>query len=394
MRCTKKHEDFMVNFITEVCEKIGPRSPCSKQEEQSAQFLVKNLKKFCDEVSIDDFYCRPGAYRAMFHWPILFYILALPFFFFYPVISFILATFVIIILVGNEIYNLEIIDSLFKKQKSTNVIAKIKPSKEMKNIIILSGHHDSNWEFPLGKRFGNKVSIFMVLPIVFNPLLLIFSIVKIIMPLSLVVELILLTIMVVPVPILIPFGIKVISKTPVMGANDNLSALAVCLAVAQYFSDLKNKLKHSELWIISFGCEEIGIRGSKRFVSKYLDSIKDAYSINLDLVGERDCKMHIDTKEEMGAIKLSPEVCDILQNASNKLDISITRGPVMCFTDSMAFSMKKVKSAALIGLLPDGNMPRYYHTTNDTIENIDPKLMKECLEICLQAIYDIDSKFS
>ena len=112
----------------------------------------------------EDFYCRPGAYRAMFHWPILFYILALPFFFFYPVISLILASFVIIILVGNEIYNLEIIDPLFKKQKSTNVIAKIKPSKEMKNIIILSGHHDSNWEFPFGKRFGTKVSIFMVLP--------------------------------------------------------------------------------------------------------------------------------------------------------------------------------------------------------------------------------------
>jgi hypothetical protein len=60
----------------------------------------------------------------------------------------------------------------------------------------------------------------------------------------------------------------------------------------------------------------------------------------------------------------------------------------------MAFSMKKLKSASLIGLLPDGNMPRFYHTINDTIENIDPKIMRECLEICLQAIYDIDSKFS
>ena len=91
-------------------------------------------------------------------------------------------------------------------------------------------------------------------------------------------EIILLVIMVAPVPILIPFGIKVISKTSVMGANDNLSALAVCLSAARYFSDPKNKLTHSELWIVSFGCEEIGIRGSKRFVSKYLDRIKNAYS--------------------------------------------------------------------------------------------------------------------
>jgi len=394
MRCTKKHEDFMVNFIREVCEKIGPRSPCSKEEEHCAQFMVKRLKKFCDEAWIDEFYCRPGAYRAMFHWPILFYIIAIPFSLFYPWISLILTSFVVIILVGNEIYNKEIIDPLFKKQRSTNVIAKIKPSKEKKNIIILNGHHDSNWEFPLGKRFGTKVSIFMVLPIVFNPILLIFSIIKIIAPLSLLVEIILLVIMIAPVPILIPFGIKVISKTPVMGANDNLSALAVCLTTAQYFSNPKNKLTHSELWIVSFGCEEIGIRGSKRFVSKYLDSIKDAYTINLDLVGEKDCHLHIVTKVEMGAIKLSPEICAILQTASNKVNIPITQGPVMCFTDSMAFSMKKLKSASIVGLLPDGNMPRFYHTINDTIENIDPKLMRECLEICIQAIYDIDSKFS
>jgi hypothetical protein len=394
MRCTKKHEDFMVDFIKEVCEKIGPRAPCSKEEEQCAQFLVKNLKKYCDNAWSEDFSCHPGAYRAMFHWPILFYILAIPFFPFYPVISFILASFIVIILVGNEIYNLEIIDPLFKKQKSTNVISKIKPLKETKNIIILSGHHDSNWEFPFGKRFGTKVSFFMVLPLIFNPLLALFSIIKISMSIPLVVEVILLVILVAPIPILIPFGIKVISKTSVMGANDNLSALAVCLTAAQYFSDVKNKLTHSELWIVSFGCEEIGERGSKRFVTKYLDRIKNAYSINLDLVGERDCHMHVVTKEEMGAIKLSSEVCDILQNASKKVNIPVTRGPVMCFTDSMAFSMKKVKSAALVGLLPDKNMPRFYHTINDTIENIDPKVMRECLEICLQSIYDIDSNYS
>ena len=394
MRCTKETENFMISFIKEICEKIGPRSPCSKQEEKCAQFLEKNLKKFCDEVKIDDFYCRPGSYRAMFHWPILFYIIAIPFFFFYQLISLILTSFVIIILVGNEIYNLEIIDPLFKKQKSTNVIAKIKPLKEKKNIIILSGHLDSNWEFPMGKRFGNKVSIFMVLPIIFNPLLLMFSIIKIIIPLSFLLEIIILTITIVPVPILIPFGIKVISKTPVMGANDNLSALAVCVSAAEYFSDQKNKLNNSELWIVSFGCEEIGIRGSKRFVSKYFDIIKDAYSINLDLVGGKSCIPRIITKEEMGAIKLSTEICDILDNASKKLNINVSKVPVMCFTDSMAFSMKKIKSAALVGLLPNGSMPELYHTTNDTMENINSKLMKDCLEICIQAIYDIDSKFS
>jgi Zn-dependent M28 family amino/carboxypeptidase len=200
--------------------------------------------------------------------------------------------------------------------------------------------------------------------------------------------------MVAPLSILIPFGMKVISKTSVMGANDNLSALAVCLSAARYFSELHHKLNYSEIWIVSFGCEEIGIRGSKRFVRKYFETIKNAYSINLDLVGGKDCHMHVDTKEEMGAIKLSKEIGDILQEASQKVNIPVTRGPVMCFTDSMAFSMKKVKSAALVGLLPNQDMPRFYHTIDDTPENIDPMVISQCLEICLQALYDIDAKFS
>jgi hypothetical protein len=66
----------------------------------------------------------------------------------------------------------------------------------------------------------------------------------------------------------------------------------------------------------------------------------------------------------------------------------------MCFTDSMAFSMKKIKSAALVGLLSNQNMPQYYHTIDDTPENVDPAVMGQCLEICLQAMYDIDAKFS
>jgi hypothetical protein len=394
MRCTEKEKDFMFGFIKEVCETIGPRRPCSIEEKQCTEFLVKHLGKYCDEAWSEDFFCRPGAYRVMFHWPILFYIFALPFLFFFPLVSLLVAIFVVIMLVANEIYNFEFIDVLFKKQKSTNVIAKIKPLKETKNIIVLSGHHDSNWEFPFGKRFGTKVSIFMVLPLIFNPLLVLFSTLKILIQIPLVADIILFVIMVAPVPILIPFGMKVISKTSVMGANDNLSALAVCLSTARYFSESKNKLTHSEVWIVSFGCEEIGIRGSKRFVTKYLERIKNAYSINLDLVGGKDCHIHVVTKEEMGAIKLSTEICDILQDASRKVNIPVTRGPVMCFTDSMAFSMKKVKSAALLGLLPDQNMPRFYHTIDDTPENTDPAVMGKCLEICLQAMYDIDAKFS
>jgi len=394
MRCTKKQEDFMIDFIKRVCNEIGPRSPCSKEEEKCACFLQQQLNKFCDETNVEEFYCQPGSYRAMFHWPVILCIIAIPFYMFFPWVSLLLTFFALVILVGNEIYNMETIDMFFKKQKSTNFIAKIKPINEVKNIIILSGHHDSNWEFPLGKKLGTKVSIFMTLPLLFNSILIILSITKIVSTLPELLNYFFLAILITAAIIMIPFFIKVISKKPVPGANDNLSALAVCLAAAQYFSDQKNKLNNSELWIVSFGCEEIGIRGSKRFVSKYFENIKNAYHINFDLVGEKGCIPYIDKKEEMGFIKLSPEICDILENAGKKIGIPMKQISVMCFTDSMAFAMKKLKTASIVCFKPDGKMPSFYHTVDDKPENVDPHLLKKCLEVCLQAVYDIDSKFS
>ena len=116
MRCTEKEKDFMVDFIKEVCDKIGPRRPCSIEEKRCTEFLVKHLGKYCDEAWSEDFFCRPGAYRVMFHWPILFYIFALPFLFFLPLVSLLVAIFVVFMLVVNEIYNFELIDVLFKKK--------------------------------------------------------------------------------------------------------------------------------------------------------------------------------------------------------------------------------------------------------------------------------------
>ena len=394
MRCTKKQEDFMIDFIKKVCNEIGPRSACSKQETQCANLLNQQLKTFCDETSIDEFLCSPGAYRAMFHWPVILYITAIPFYIFFPLVSILLTIFALIILVGNEIYNMETIDIFFKKEKSTNFIAKIKPVKEIKNIIILSGHHDSNWEFPLGKKLGTKVSIFMTLPLLFNSILFILSITEIVTTLPELLNYAFLTILIIAAIIMVPFFIKVISKTPVPGANDNLSALAVCLAATEYLSKQKNKLKHSEIWFVSFGCEEIGIRGSKRFVLKYFENIKNAFHINFDLVGEKGCELYIDKKEEMGFIKLSPEVCDILENAGKKIGIPMKQISVMCFTDAMAFAMKKLRTASIVCFKPDGKMPSFYHTVDDKPENVDPHLLRKCLEVCLQAVYDIDSKFS
>ena len=389
-----KNEKFMLDFIKEVCEKIGPRPACSEEERRCASLLEERLKEFSDFTKIDRFYCHPGAYKASFRWPILIYVASIPFYYFIPVVSVILTSFALLILFGETAQNREIIDFIFEKKESTNVIAKIKPKKEVKGIIILSGHHDSNVEFPLGRKYGSKINIFMSSPIFFNILLLIASITRTAIQLSQLITFITICFFIATIPYFLFLYKYIISDIPVIGANDNLSALAVCLAVAKHFSHDKNRLKNSELWIVSFGCEEIGIRGSKRFVSKYLNEIKDAYHINLDLVGEKGCRLFIDTKEEMGTIKLLPEVYNIIENAAKKIGKTVEKKGILSFTDSMSFVKKGIKSAGIVALQPNGDMPRFYHTTNDIFDIIDPNLLRDCLKICIQTIQDIDENIS
>lgn len=392
MRTSKDYENFMLDFIREVSETIGPRPACSKEEEKCAYLLQSKLDGLSDSVQIDKFYCHPGAYKASFRWPVLLYLISVPSYILLPIVSCALTLFALVILLGETAQNYEIIDFLFKKKSSTNFIAKIKPIEETKNIIIISGHHDSNVEFPLGRKYGDKINIFMSTPIFFSLFLLVISVIKIFVPLSPLISDIILGFLLATIPYFLFLYKNIISNKPVIGANDNLSALSVTLGIANYFSSKKTKLRNSELWIVSFGCEEIGIRGSKRFVCTYFNDIKNAYHINLDLVGEIGCQPYINTKEEMGLIKLSSEICNVVEDAAKKTNIPIQKGGILSFTDSMSFAKKGIKSAGIIALQPDGSMPKFYHTTNDIIDIIDPKLLRNCLEICIQVICSIDEK--
>jgi len=58
----------------------------------------------------------------------------------------------------------------------------------------------------------------------------------------------------------IPFALLqilfMISNRPVLGANDNLSGMAVYYELAKTFNSPENRPKSVEVWIAAFGCEE------------------------------------------------------------------------------------------------------------------------------------------
>ena len=383
----------MKSFIEEICSTIGPRSPTSSAEAEAATFLQKKFEQY-GETKIERFTCHPGAYRAAFRWPLLFYILAVILYWFLPVASFLILIFAVVVFVGNTMYNKEIIDVFFPEKQSTNVICKFKPGGKTENLVIINGHHDSNWEFPLLKKYPNGISFFMGAHFAFVALLMLILIVKFALAAFSIsfgyeIDLVLVVIFAAFIPLEIYTYINVISDKPVMGANDNLSALAVCLGVADHLSNPENLPKNTEVWLCSFGCEEIGIRGAKRFVATHYNEVKDASVINLDIVGGKDDQLYIVTKEEAIVSKSSEEMVEALEKISKDLSIKVGNGPAVFFTNSMAFATKGIKSVSVSSTYQDG-LTRYYHTRKDTPDKLDYDVMEDCLNICLEYIKRVD----
>ena len=123
----------MRDHIRWICDRIGPRPPCSDAEGKCAEYIRNEWAKHTDEACLEDFTCHPGAYPATFRWPIVLFLLALCLYPLGPVLSFACSAGSVLILLCNLILNRELIDPAFPEKKSSNVIAKFEPRRAIRS---------------------------------------------------------------------------------------------------------------------------------------------------------------------------------------------------------------------------------------------------------------------
>lgn len=388
-------EKEMKDFIAEFCEKIGPRAPCSEEEKRGAEFFYDRIKGYCDEIETEKFHTYPGAYKAAFKFPMVLYIFSITFYVHIPWLSLIFNVLSMVILWGTMAMARQTIDKLFPKKPSQNVIGKIKPKNEPKITLIIGGHIDSNWEFPLIRKLGYFFALIFALNIFFNVILF----------LILIIENFLLFfqmysgflgfyrtifwLFVAGIPVALIQFFFVISNRPVMGANDDLSGLAVCIQLAKNLSLLENKPNSVEVMINAYGCEEIGSKGSRAFVNTHYDEIKDAKVINLDMIGNKGVSLRIGTSEIFGLVKLDKNLKELMQKVAERLNIQVKSGNAMAFTDSMSFARKGIASISLMSM-PKSSKEFYYHTRDDVIENMGFQNLVDAYKICMEIIKQMD----
>jgi hypothetical protein len=420
MNISKDESNYMREFIESVIEKCGPRMPCSPQEAHGAELIKEELETVCDDVNIEPFSCNPRAFIGFIKVDITLVLLSFLLFFMIPlnlfnywgyiisILSFSL-NLVSFLILWNEFFNYrEFIDPLFKSKTSQNVIGKIYPKEETKKVIIFSGHHDSALEFNLltHLKIGYPIVIFLGL-IVMILWLLTSAIVVLLILINLffydLFFLFVLILFLLGVPAFIglfffvSFGER---ANNVPGAVDNLSAVAIVLGLGKVLKNNKDFIpKNTEIRLISFGCEEAGLRGAYRYVEKHLDELNkfEAECVNMDGIQSRENIAIIDF-EPSTRTKHSEMVVKKIINAASSSQIKVKAsalggsntlekifGQVTGGTDATAFSKAGVK-AATITAMDLKKMLKMYHQPTDTLDKIESESLERVLKICIAYI--------
>jgi len=419
---SNEDSDYMYSIIQNVIDKCGPRMPCSPQEAKSAEIIKKELEETCNEVNIEAFKCHPRAALGWIRIVIFLVLMSVYLFlliklfqesfwaYFLSVLSS-LFIFLGILIAWEEFFCYkEFIDPLFKERDSQNVIGKIKPTGKIKKIIIFSGHHDSALQFNLLRylKHGYVIVIFIGLGIFFfwflaSLIYLILTIFTFVLDFAIIYQIFfniaiwLVIIGIIPITFLFFFVTPGKKANKVPGAVDNLSAVAIILAIGRFLKNHKELIpKNTEIRLISFGCEEAFLRGAYRYVESHLEELRnyDAECVNLDGIQSIDYLTFPD-KEPTTRTTHSEEVVQKLIKAARSVDVKVKVaslgggnflekivGLVSGGTDAAAFSKSNIKASSITAFNLS-KMISFYHQEFDTLDKIEKGALENALKVCL-----------
>ncbi|MDC0559090.1 M28 family metallopeptidase [Candidatus Izimaplasma bacterium] len=371
-----------------VIDKIGPRLAGTKDSLDAAEMLKEEIKTYTDNVELEEFNVYKGAFLGWIRILVSCYLLAVVFLWIkIPIVSVILIVFSLLILVFQFFLYKPMIDKFYPKKKGLNVIGKVEPSEDVKNQVIISGHHDSarifNFFIHQPSLYNLRVTGGIALIIV----LLLVSVISIFLTTG-VIALIL--------KIIVSLGFLLTGQmwffasskgTP--GAGDNLISSAMAIEIGRYFS--VNKLKSTRVIIASFDAEEEGLRGARAYAKKHKDEFKEipTYLLNVD------CPYYLNelffmTSDINCSVELSTELATELVEIAHSKNYPATHKPITFLTggtDAGELAKQGVHATTLMAM-PWSNSERasVYHTPNDTIDSIEKETIDAAIDIFITFI--------
>ncbi|MCL2194578.1 MAG: M28 family metallopeptidase [Oscillospiraceae bacterium] len=396
---------YMLDGIRHVCEHYKARLPGSQSERDAQDFFEQELQGYSDNVLKQDFTLHPAAFMGWLPIAMVFVFISVAIYFFNPgwmaltVLGAVLPAIALAMALFEFLFYRSFVDFLFPKKVSRNVYATRKPEGEVKRRIIFGGHTDVAHEWRLtywggavlmGIGIGGGVAAVVATLVV--------GVINLVSGGSpahwqgiwLVVSIALLVLMVPAVLMLILVNYKVACD----GANDNLSANYIAMAVLKDMHDEDIRFANTEVACFLSGSEEAGLRGARAFAKMNYDMLADpnveTVFVALDTMREIE-ELRVCHKGCTGTVRNSKRVAKLIRKAGVACGVDIPNTELYPgAVDAEAFSRLGLEACGLTGVSHEAK--RYYHTREDVADNVDIDCLTLSLNICKAAAEIFDKE--
>lgn len=395
----KKNVHYIMDEIKKIITTFGDRDPGSEGEKKAQYYMGDELKKYSDIVEIEDFKLNPGSFFGWIPIMVTLSLLGYLFSFFLPIVAIALNVLGLVFMLTMLIFYTKLLDPLFKEKTSYNVMAVKKPTGDVKRRIILNGHADATWEWTINYKFGGKVLIgIFLLAMIGVALMIAFAVTNIIINKGIGYKVVDGTMLYLNLALLIfmPCWIGMYwfsnSKVVVPGANDNLTACMLSVAVLKAMKEEGIELENTEVCALLTGSEEAGLRGAKAWAARHKNDYKDCETYILSFETLRETKhLTIYGHDLNGFVKTDKDVVKLFKDAGKNCGHDLKVGSVsLGATDSTAFTQAGFKACCLGGL--DHNLQDYYHTRKDNYDNLSEECLSVSYDVALEAVKLFDEK--
>lgn len=392
----------MLDSIKYIAENFGPRIAGSEADHKTIEYIEQRFRTFSSDVELESFQVVGRSLQYLIQFLVWGYFISAIFYFILPPLAIGLSILMLLIYYLARFRDMNLVNLLAKKSESKNVIANFFPTDERKQLLIFSGHHDSAFHMPLFEKNVAKVDLIQngaILGIVFLVVSGIWKTVAFFLPVAGILGLfsynlgmISISWWVLPDIIFLPalFGLvlafyflsSMVTNTPLIGANDNLTSVSILIAIGNYLKE--NPPKNLEVRLISFGGEEPGLVGSAYYIEKRLAELNNVININYETLGSGT--LGIISKERDNNVTHDEGLVAFIQDVGRELDIELRAIQIHYGnTDAGSFS-KRGFSGATIACYGEHDVFNLWHSTEDTVENVDEKLLQKAYKLTIGII--------
>ena len=399
-----KNTDYAVRGIKKIVNKIGPRKPGSPEEHRAQQWMAKDMKNYCGDVSIEEFKVHRQGFMGFIPFTVVCGVASVFLnWFVSPIAALVLCVLAFIPLLFEFLMYKEFDDFLFPVHTSHNMIAKKAPKGEVKKRFIMIAHSDSQFEWKLNYLMGGlQAKLFVEIPAVVGLIVqTVFAVVCLIAGKGSAANSIesakpffiaLFVVSCVFIPFELAFLFFQSWKDSVPGASDNLSGCFAGMGVVKALSEAEIEFENTELVMICSGSEEAGLRGAKAYVKAHEKELKEIPTCVVAMDTFRDLEtMAVYDRDLSGTVQHDYGAKHLVKNAAANCGYDLKFESIYIGgCDAAAFTQKGIKATGFAAM--DPAPPRYYHTRLDDIEHLRPDAIKAGIEIMVEAacMYDKD----